>query len=242
MASKKQQAYLKSIYAHSGLYLITAKNDYSKTKKMHVKIGIAGDFHDRFGAYLLCYPTGFYVFSLFLTLDESQAARLERSIHKYLGAKYKFIVTKHSHGEEIFTLTLAEVATLIETIEANVGVKFHKGDDNVSKKDQAGEKIFPYIDILPGIFLDENLAKGGTRIKAFSGKVKDFIDASYTNEPITTSAKKKKHKSVTLPEKGMKIPKMAALPEEEDEDEESTPKKKKAPTKKAPTKKKRKNK
>ena len=126
MDSNKQQAYLESIYAHSGVYIITQKSEYSETKKMHVKIGIAGDFHDRFGAYLLCYPTGFYVFKLFLTYDKTQAARLERSIHRYLGAKYKFIVTKHSHSEEIFKLTLEEVAILIKTIEENVGVEFRK--------------------------------------------------------------------------------------------------------------------
>lgn len=126
MNSNKQQAYLESIYAHSGVYIITPKSEYSKTKKMHVKIGIAGDFHDRFGAYLLCYPTGFYVFKLFLTYDKTQAARLERSIHRYLGAKYKFIVTKHSHSEEVFKLTLEEVAILINTIEANVDKNLKK--------------------------------------------------------------------------------------------------------------------
>jgi len=220
MNSKKQQKYLESIYAHSGVYIITQKNEYSKTKKMHVKIGIAGDFHDRFGAYLLCYPTGFYVFKLFLTYDKTQAARLERSIHKYLGAKYKFIVTKHSHSEEVFRLTLQEVATLIKTIEANVGVKFTKGDDIVNRKDCMGKKIFPYVDILPGIFLDENLAKGGTRIKAFDKSVKDFIDSNYTNKPIPTSSKKTKHKSFTMPQKGMKIVGMAALPYYEDEETE----------------------
>lgn len=184
---------------------------------MHVKIGITGHFHDRFGAYLLCYPTGFYVFKLFLTYHKTQAARLERSIHRYLGAKYKFIVTKHSHSEEVFKLTLEEVATLIKTIEANVGVEFKKGDDVVNGKDCVGQKIFPYVDILPGIFLDENLAKGGTRIKPFDKFVKDFIDSNYTNQPIPTSAKKTKHKSFTMPRKGMKIVGMAALPYYEDE-------------------------
>lgn len=218
MDSNKQQAYLESIYAHSGVYIITQKSEYSETKKMHVKIGIAGDFHDRFGAYLLCYPTGFYVFKLFLTYDKTQAARLERSIHRYLGSKYKFIVTKHSHSEEIFKLTLEEVAILIKTIEENVGVEFRKGDDVVNGKDFVGQKIFPYVDVLPGIFLDENLAKGGTRIKPFDKSVKDFIDSNYTNKPIHTSAKKTKHKSFTMPQKGLKIVGMAALPYYEDEE------------------------
>ena len=109
---------------------------------MHVKIDIAGDFHGRFGAYLICYPTVFYVFKLFLTYDKTQATRLERSIHRYLGAKYKFIITKHSHIEEVFELTLEEIATLIKTIEANVGVEFKKGDDTVNKKDCVGQKYF----------------------------------------------------------------------------------------------------
>jgi hypothetical protein len=223
MSSTKQQQYLKSIYAHSGLYIITPKNGYSNTEKMHVKIGIAGDFHDRFGAYLLCYPTGFYVFRLFLTRDKTQAVRLERSIHRYLGAKYKFIVTKHSHSEEVFNLTLKEVSILVKTIEANIGATFKKGDDIVNRKDSVGQLIFPYIDTLPEIFLDENLAKGGTRIKAFDTSVKNFIDSNYTNKPIHTSEKKTKHKSFTMPEKGMKIIGMAALPF--DEDEEVTKKK-----------------
>lgn len=219
MDSRRQQAYLKSIYAHSGLYMITPKSEYSTTNKMQVKIGIAGDFHDRFGAYLLCYPTGFFVFKLFLTSDTIQAARLERSIHRYLAAKYKFMVTKHSHSEETMLLTLKEITVLIATIEANIGLKFDKGDDKVAGKDQAGESMFPYIKILPGIFLDENLARGGTRVKAFSELVKNFIDSNYTNQAIITSAKKKKYKSFTMPPKGIKIPIMAALPEYDEEDD-----------------------
>lgn len=218
MSSEKQQAYLKSIYAHSGVYIITPKHEYSTTKKMHVKIGIAGDFHERFGAYFLCYPTGFYVFRLFLTRDKSQAYRLERSIHRYLAAKYKFIVTKHSHSEEVFNLTLEELSILVKTIESNIGITFKKGEDILSGKDRYGEFIFPYIDTLPEIFLNENLAKGGTRIKPFDTTVKNFIDSNYTNKPIPTSEKKTKHKSFTMPQKGLKIDGMAFLPYDEDEE------------------------
>jgi hypothetical protein len=211
MDSEKQKKYLKSIFAHSGLYIIVSKNEYSTTKKMNVKIGIAGDFHDRFGAYLLCYPTGFHVLSLFLTLDKTQALRLERSIHKYLATKYKFIVTKHSHSEEISSLTLAEVRTLIDTIQANVGVVFGKGHDKIDKIDQINEFIFPYIDILPGIFLNENLAQGGTRIKGFHPDVNKLIDSNYMEQSIVTSLKKKKYNSVLLPKKGVKITGFAAI-------------------------------
>jgi hypothetical protein len=223
----KQQRYLKSIFAHSGLYIITPKHEYSKDKKMLVKIGIAEDFHDRFGSYLLCYPDGFYVFGLFITSDKTQAIRLERSIHKYLVAKYKFIVRKHSHSEEVMSLNLSEVATLIETIDANVGVKFNKGEDIVSGKDQAGFAIFPYLDTLKGIFLDENLAKGGTRIKPFNNTVENFIDANYMKKPIPTSVVKKKRDSFRMPTKGVKIISMAAWPDQDTKKKKPVTKKKK---------------
>ncbi len=90
----------------------------------------------------------------------------------------------------------------------------------LTKKIVQVKKIFPYVDVLPGIFLNENLAKGGTRIKPFDHSVKDFIDSNYTNKPIPTSAKKTKHKSFTMPQKGMKIVGMAALPYYEDEETE----------------------
>lgn len=218
MDIEKQQNYLKSIYAHSGLYIITPQYEFSKTNKMNIKIGIADDLHHRFGAYLLCYPIGFFIFRIFLTYDKEQAARLERSIHKYLNAKYKNIVTKHSHSEETFSLTLQEVSILINTIEANIGIKFRKGDDIINGQDQVGKSIFPYIDTLPEIFLNENLAQGGHRVKAFNTNVKDFIDSNYNDNPIPTSQKKTKHKSITMPQKGLKIPGMAALPYKQDEE------------------------
>lgn len=208
MVSKKQK-YLNSIYDSAGLYMITPTiKGYSINDKLKVKIGIASDLHDRFGAYLLCYPSGFHIFSIFLNKNKKESLRLERTIHRYLNAKYKIMITKHSHSEETMLLSRKEVNTLIETIKSNRGKKFRKDQDIISKADQVNVTMFPYMKILPEIFLDENLAQGGTRIIPFHEDVKDYIDSSCKKKPIKTSVKKQKRKSIKLP---VKVPKMGDL-------------------------------
>jgi hypothetical protein len=205
-SSKTQQNYLKSIHARSGVYIITQYHPGKvPNKKIDVKIGLAEDLHGRFGNYLLCFPQGFYVFQLFLTVDVKQAYRLERSLHQYLVAKYKFLTKHHSHSEETFRLTPTEVEILIATVKANTGRVFVKGDDKVSGLDQEGLTIFPHLKYKKAIFLDENLAMGGTRIKSMKLSLKDFIDGNLKKKPILTSVTKKKHNSKKLPIKGKKI-------------------------------------
>ena len=184
---KEQKAFLDSVFNRSGVYILT--NHATKTTKMTVKIGVAKDLHDRIGSYLLCYPKGMHVFHIFFTRNRKQAFQLEKTVHRYLTAKHKFIVANHSHAEESFDLDMGEVNRLIEVIQANADTR-----------DGKGKNMFPYTNDIVGMFIDQNLANGGTRISPMSKDQKSDIDANVP-KGIMTSVKKQKKKSVPLPVK-----------------------------------------
>ena len=201
----QQIKFLKSIFGYTGVYIICDFEKFSKTKKIVVKIGFAEDFHDRFGSYLLCFPFGIHIFHLFLNSDSKQARMLERNIHRYLNVKNKFLTVKHSHSEESFLLTNDEIKDLIILIQNNQFTRFTE-KEIVNKQNMKGQVIFPYIEEKIGIDLFENLAAGGTRVKAMTQILKNSLDKNSENQKLLqTSVKKTKNKNIKLPKKGIRI-------------------------------------
>ena len=86
---RKSVDFFKYISGNSGVYIITSTDFYKKdeNEKMLVKIGLAKDLGNRLNNYLLCWPTGLYVFGIIFTKNEDYAKRTERSIHQYLNIK-----------------------------------------------------------------------------------------------------------------------------------------------------------
>jgi hypothetical protein len=118
---------MKKLTKKAGVYFITPIQHYDQVKKNHtkkfpVKIGLAGTsagLRGRFDQYLLCWPLGFYVFAILPTVTKHKAKITERAIHMYLNHKQKYMYTQHSHDEEWFMLSVADINNLINMIKIN---------------------------------------------------------------------------------------------------------------------------
>jgi phage-related holin len=130
---------------------------------------------------------------------------LERNIHRYLNVKNKFLTVKHSHSEESFLLTNDEIKDLIILIQNNQFTRFTEREI-VNKQNMKDQVIFPYIEYKLGIDLFENLAQGGTRVKAMTKNLKNTLDKNAKDQKLVqTSVKKTKKKNIKLPKKGIRI-------------------------------------
>uniref|UniRef100_A0A6C0BRM1 Uncharacterized protein n=1 Tax=viral metagenome TaxID=1070528 RepID=A0A6C0BRM1_9ZZZZ len=117
-------------YGRPGVYIISQETPPARpTDPFLVKIGSGGYMTEatqkkrkkagkapsrasvgrRLDEYLLCYPRGFMVYMLFETTKES-AFKLERSIQTFLTAlERKYVTTTHTHGEEWYYLSQADL-------------------------------------------------------------------------------------------------------------------------------------
>jgi hypothetical protein len=195
---KRSQIFLSKVKKKSGVYLITSKDFYEPAKndvdkKILVKIGLAKDLDHRLNSYLLYWPTGVHIFDIFYTTKAS-ARSMERSIHEYLNNKAKYIVSMHSHTEEWFCVTTAELKKVIKLVTSNAETRFV--DDYITTRGRKtvnlkGQKVFPYkrhekVNLL----LISNLSKKSDRIKPMSKSLKQLLDPP--KSPIRTEEKKQK--------------------------------------------------
>jgi hypothetical protein len=124
MADVKNLTLLNSIGGKSGVYFISYDHPSSPTEKFLVKVGLAVNkprfdgkkskrgLKSRLESYLLCYPTGFYIFALMFTNPKS-ASLLERQIHSYLAGKGRKADYPHSRVEEWYNLSLIDIQKIV---------------------------------------------------------------------------------------------------------------------------------
>ncbi len=74
--------------------------------------GPYGGLGRRMDSYLLCYPTGFYVYAI-LQCDRQYVYRMEKFFHQYFRGKNFHSQEQHSHREEWFGLTRDDIFSTI---------------------------------------------------------------------------------------------------------------------------------
>lgn len=176
---RKSVDFFKNISGKSGVYIITSIDFYKKddNEKMWVKIGLAKDLSNRLNNYLLCWPSGLYVFGIIFTKNEDSAKRTERSIHQYLNIKNRYIVTYQSHDEEWFELSKNEINYLIDLVEYNKDTKFHNLYPNI---DMRNKKVFLFnkIDIYDQLII-ANEQVGQDRVKPMDIELKNLLEYNF---------------------------------------------------------------
>jgi hypothetical protein len=150
-----------------------------------VKIGRANNLRHRLNSYLLYWPMGVHVYSIFFA-PKAKVGELERSIHRYLNSKKCYVISDHSHTEEWFTLSHQELRILVRTVLLNAETKYPStGSYYLTKRgtkiNLSGRNIFPFtshwsVDRL----LVSNPPSATNRIKAMEEEVKRLIDETIT--------------------------------------------------------------
>lgn len=84
-----------------------------------VKVGKADNLQGRIDSYLLSYPNGLYLYGYIETKTVDQARIVEMFLHNYFrmkGRRYRLEGRKHTHYNEWFVLTPAEISEFLATI------------------------------------------------------------------------------------------------------------------------------
>jgi len=152
-SNRKSRNLLEKITGKAGVYVVTPLANWNEVgkdpqDKMHVKIGLAGNskkgnLAGRFNQYLLCWPNGFYVFAVITTSTKDHARTTERAIHEYLNGKEKHIITGHSHDEEWFSLSRAEIDDTLNMLRHNQYTRYSSDHPKRPNK-----RVFIYTEIL----------------------------------------------------------------------------------------------
>ena len=114
-----------------------------------VKIGKAYNLQERIDSYLLSYPNGLYLYGYIETKTDNQARIVEMFLHNYFrmkGRRYRLEGRKHTHYNEWFVLTPAEISEFLATIGEKRRTFINEvdkimGDSKVSKKSDAQCKM-----------------------------------------------------------------------------------------------------
>lgn len=139
---RRSETFLSSMDKKSGVYVIAprdavdglpaSRGKIDMSKQFWVKVGLGKNLRHRLESYLLYWPHGFYVFGVILTNKGSarriatfestttRAGVVEESIHQYLRAKGRHMVSGHTHSEEWFELSLKDIDTMLATVSTNL--------------------------------------------------------------------------------------------------------------------------
>ena len=172
---------LTSLKNKTGLYIITSADQYDPHKTMLVKIGIAKNLMHRLDSYLLYWPKGYYIFAYVLTNTNVHARRTEKSIHNYLVTKNRYHRSPHSHDEEWFEMTEAEIRLLCKLLKANKTTRVDR------------KQIFMYYKIteLKPSYILANPQIGQHRTKGMSMKTKALLENNCTTTHLLRTDRKK---------------------------------------------------
>ncbi len=108
------KTFLETLNEKSGIYMISG-DDYHQSPDVLMKIGKAKDLNHRLRQYFFCYPGGFYIYGVILTLKlpvipkATSAHQTEQTIHAYLRHLNLNILQKHGRSGEWFLIQAPDV-------------------------------------------------------------------------------------------------------------------------------------
>jgi hypothetical protein len=174
---------MNSVQGKAGVYFITPLWIWDSTEQNEeilIKIGSAKDLQHRLNAYLLYWPVGIKVFAIFECTSNGLARRFEKSVHEYLNTKAKYVVTDHSHDEEWFSLSVDDVAKIVDLISSNTGIKYPMPYKH--RPSYAGKTVFPFKQLTPAtrghhhVVIAANPQVGSAKIKPMPKPMKRILD------------------------------------------------------------------
>lgn len=108
-----RQQFVSTLRRATGLYFLSPTLPPNKQTLFLVKIGLAWtSLTQRLEQYLICYPEGFYLYSLAFC-EPDVVHELERQVHQYLRTKGR----GHEYNAEWFYLTIQDLHILLRLLQ-----------------------------------------------------------------------------------------------------------------------------